>query len=510
MKEFKTWLYSMLTVIILGLIAYSVYIGKKQVDSIINGIVNPIGILLNVIVYCLIVLIISACILAISYGVVYVLKHYHATEISEISQYGNVLVRRNKHTVVAPFHIEEVKTKSEKAVKQLEEKPAIPTMRELLITGYISQLLANAQMLLGYSEEDLNEYTGNIDETRTSGVLGKSRSGKTVHMCFLILQYVLANANVFLVDRAYNKQSSLYNLLKPLIEEGYIKVARKPLEIINLVDEFTSILDMREQNEETDMTETAILIFDEFTSFSRDKLMMKKLSSIVHRIANESAGFNAYAIIGGQNVQASLTGGNALINSIHSWFTFKIDFMESKRILAKRYATLTETLKVGRNFFRNTSGETLRLITPLTTMEDAYLVLAILQGKPLIGSTVSPYRQAGYYHKAFQPYNPKLLDIAKEHENKIPAPTMPLKPVEEAVSIKPPATPSLPDMISEDKQIRISAMEQEEIKAAIVTAISQGKVKGNGKVVRTVVRDMLGYDNRAYQKIQVYCDVHNY
>lgn len=522
MRNFKIWFISVFTIAILGALAYSLYLSKRQIDDIANSMVTPISVLLLVLLWCFIILIVAGTLFSIVYGVIHLYRYFHKFEISEVGVHGNVIVRNNKHIVVNPYHHIEVKEVKEKAVKSIEEKSAIPTLKELLISGYITRLLANATMIFGFNQDTLEERLGDISDTRTLGVLGKSRSGKTVHMFFLILQYVLSGGIVYLVDRAFNKPSSLYKLLLPLIDAGYVKCAKKPMEIVELVEEFTSILDEREQNEDSDMSKASILIFDEWTSFARDKNMMKNLASIVHRIANESSGFNAYAMLGSQNIGASLSGGNALINSIHSWFTFKVDMLESKRILARRYATLTEKLKVGNNYFRDTSGEVEALITPLGTVEDSEIALAILQGTFNPISRISPYRNPTYYTPTFQSYNPKLLETPKPENNHAPIPTQHLKEqiAQHTTSYKLPTLPTLPlnnhapskplipDIVAEN--IRVTSYEQVQIQEAIDKAISEGKVKGNGKIIRTVLRDMLQWDNRQYEKVKIYCDVKGY
>ena len=518
MRTLKIWGLGMLSTIILSFLIFTFVQDKKQLTDFVVGALTPLSILVHVFFYCLIVLIVGATLFALAYASTHVWKHIHHSEISEIGQYGSVIVKHGKPTTVLPYipnTTKEIATKT----KEVAEKLIIPTLKELLTSGYITNLLRHGEMLLGYRQEDGSERTGTIEDNRTTGIAGKSRSGKTVTMAYLIIQYVLAGATVYLVDKAWNKSSSLYHLLLPLIEAGYIKVARKPMEIVQVVDEFTTSLDNRENGTE-DMSKTKILVFDEWTSFMHDKLMVKKLVSIVHRIANESAGYNAYALIGGQNWQASQAGGNALINSLHSFFVHKIDELESKRILIKKFAKLTSTLRVGYNFFKDTSGDIDALITPLTTVEDSIIALAILEGKFIAGNKVSAYRTPEYYQPAFQPYNPKLLETRKEQIANGLTPISPVSPNSDMVAIQLPeqttgirvnnVAPVKPTLISEDGRIYVTSKEQDDIEKAIQEALLVGKVKANGKVVRTHVRDILEYDNKAYPKIQLYCDIKGY
>lgn len=519
--KFKNWMYAMASIIILGFIAYEIVINTKQIQHFFSVFVAPLSLLIQVIIYVFIGAIIVAPILGIGYAVVFIYRHFHTTEISEVGQYGTVLVRRGTHVFIAPY-AEKAKELKEKAGKVQEELIPVPTMHDLLTSGYLLRLLTTYEMVLGYHADDSSEHTGTIEDNRTTGIAGKSRSGKTVTIAFLIIQYVLSGAKVYLIDKAWNKTSSLYRLLLPLIETGYIKVARKPNEIVEIVDEFTTILDNRE-NDSTDMSETCILVFDEWTSFMHDKFMVKKLVSIVHRIANESAGYNAYALIGGQNWQASQAGGNALINSLHSFFVHKIDELESKRILSRKYAKNTSTLKTGYNLFKDTSGDVIPLITPLTTVQDSTIAVSILQGKYYPGTKIqATYASPFVYQPAFPVYNPKQLE-APSKEDIIPLPPLPPLPTNgamatanqsdtslELVSDTITDTPFTPDLIA-PSGLCVTVSEQKAIAVAIQKAISDGKVsRSTGKVVRTYVQYLLGYDNRQYEKIKVYCDTNGF
>ena len=514
--RFKTWCYAMITILLLGFVAYLVISYKNQIAMFLSSFVAPLGLLLHIIVWCLIILVIGATILAMLYGASFVLKHHKTTEISDIGQYGTVLVSHGKHTIVAPY-TEKVKELKEKVQKQVEDMLPVPTLHDLLTSGYLLRMLTTCEMILGYNADDISEHTGTIEDNRTTGIAGKSRSGKTVTMAFLIIQYVLSGGKVYLIDKAWNKASSLYRLLLPLIETGYIKVARKPNEIVALVDEFTTILDNRE-NDSTDMSETCILVFDEWTSFMHDKLMVKKLVSIVHRIANESAGYNAYALVGGQNWQASQAGGNALINSLHSFFVHKIDELESKRILSRRYAKLTSTLKVGYNLFKDTSGDVIGLITPLTTVNDSTIAVSILQGKYYPSTRVQQqYSSPFQYHPSFPVYNPKGIEAPKPDDTIPLAPLPPLMDIGAMVTANHPTTtletvldtkdtsPLTFDLIA-PSGVHVTAKEQKDIALAIQKAVTDGKLTKSGKVVRTYVQSILGYDNRQYEKVKFYCD----
>ena len=126
------------------------------------------------------------------------------------------------------------------------------------------------------------------------------------------------------------------------------------------------------------------------------------------------------------------------------------------------------------------------------------------------------------YQSQFQNYAPKQLKpIALEDTPATPEPNKPLEESNAYVFQSKQRSQDLskrvltkenmiPDLVSEDKSVRVTPSEQEAIERAIEQAKIAGEMKANGKVKRTYIRDVLKYDARAYKKIEVYCNANNY
>lgn len=507
MKELKYWLIATLCTALLFIIGIAIYLVRNYLP--ILGLVT---------IWSIILAIPTALLLAITFGVVHIRKLHTETEVSEIGQYGSVVINNGTPKTIAPLTLKLVQEKEEKKPVEIIQ---VPKVYDLLISGYLPRLVQSGTMLLGYRQADGTERTGTYEDIRTCAIGGKSRNGKSTTMLFLTLQFVLAQANVYVCDKHFAKDSSLYKQLLPL--HKYIRLAGKHPAIIEAVEDFMRELDARINNTSTSRIPT-ILIVDEYTQISMDKQLMKIVSRTIHRISNEGAGFNMFALIGGQSWQASFAGGNALINSLHAAIVHHLEEGESKKLLGAKRAKLTVSLPRGYFILKDTSGDSEGLITPLATRQDAEIVARILET-----SSTHVYQAPFEYQTTLNGYNPALLTSPSEGSNVANTPIPPTLKSEVSIpllasrgdtstSIEPLQpnplhngyhAASLADntIVSEDGAIRISETEQIQILDAIVKVMQQPNgLKADGKVNRTRVRDTLGYNNKQYKRIEVFCN----
>ena len=473
-----------------------------DISTISDGIV---GILLEIILIIKIAIPLAA-IAGIAYAFFFLRSQHHISvhqqrKIVEAGVHGNYLISADGSTIpLPPLTTKAINPPHE---KKEEESIKIPTLRQLLESGYLLQLIQVGEMVLGY-HIDGSIRNGIWDDIRTCIVAGKSRYGKTVTMFFLAIQAILARATVIVCDaHGKTKVSGLAKMLEPLI--SYCTLAVTPQTILDASNDFISKLDSRINGDDT-TTNPCVLFIDEWTKFALDKTMIKKLGYIVHRINNEGSGYNMFVIVGGQSWKASMCGGNALRDSFHAKIVHHLEESESGLLLARKFAKYTDTLKKGYRYLNDTSGDTEQLITPLGVTQDAAYVAALLGG--YTANMVSPetYQQQlspgeQYDELMFVPF--KQLEKPKEQ-----------KPSDNGNGNVPPTTPN-PDMtpdkplISTDGKIIVLPYEIQAIITVAARLTTEGKLNPSGKVKRTLMQQELNMFGRNYKKIEMVCDTYN-
>lgn len=440
---------------------------------------------------------------ALLYAGVTIWKKLHEGENIEIGQYGNAYYKNGKFTKLAPLTGTKVKEEKSLVPATIVD---VPTLQALLTSGYLPRLIQSGKMLFGYivdEEGEVSPHIGDWDYIRTCALGGKSRHGKSVTMFLLVLQAVLARAQVYVCDTNFPKPTSLYKLLLPL--EKYITFGKQLEDIAKVVDTFHQqfLLRQRDVIPQSEWS-TQILFVDEWNSFVTDRKLMKQLASVIHIISNQGAGFNMFCIIGGQSWQPSYAGGNALINSFHAAIVHHLEDGESRRLLERKYALQTGKLKLGHNFMKDTSGDTIKQITPLGTRTDAYLVLQILEQ----GFNGVQVHDTPVYQRSFNNYNPKQLRMPDSNS----APHTPVLKSQEATqgtstSEAIVTTDVLPSDVTASQEAvalgksGVTTMQEHIVLTKALEMKAQGVVGKDGGVVRTKLRDELGFNNKQYTSI---------
>lgn len=231
------WLGSIATVIILGVVAYAVYLVRQYI--IVVG-------------YVWLVAIAFLPTIAAVFAVVFLVKYILQAEVIEIGPAGNLIRWFGQTKEYHPLGIKEHRVR----VREEKEKFQVPALLDILKQG----LLGTGDLLLGYHVEGDARW-GMWDDLRTFAVAGKSRSGKTVTMVFFILQALLGGAVVYVCDPHYNKPSGLLKVLAPIVP--FLRVARTDEEIVAATCEFREHMLARKAADNPDLT-PMLIVYDEW------------------------------------------------------------------------------------------------------------------------------------------------------------------------------------------------------------------------------------------------------
>ncbi len=307
----------------------------------------------------------------------------------DIGEKGTIAHRHGRVALYAPQSGEPVKAIEERAKVKVQELPPVPTVAQLLQEG----ALGTADLLLGYQMNGVPLWGvwGNIN---TFCVAGRSRSGKTITLFFIIIQALLNGAIVWIADPHGNgrKASAMKKLLDPLAR--YVRFAVTDEEIANMVDEFIDVMQARQDGLDNDLT-PRLFVCDEFNGAAEE---CERLYELVNRCAREWAGYNGFAAIAGHEWTQ---GGKLLVKmrrNLHAKFVHKLDKDYAKFLLnSRKHAVEAEKLRTGNNFFQDVEGNIVELRTPLGTAQDAAVVAEMLL--QIAGPEPRPELEPVRYHQ---------------------------------------------------------------------------------------------------------------
>lgn len=299
----------------------------------------------------------------------FTIRRVTRVSIHDIGQSGsmthNLLGQARVH---APYHEKQI------AEGKAKVTLAVPTVAELLKDN----LLGTADLLLGYRTENGAPKWGSWSDINTFCIAGKSRSGKTITLFFLILQALLNGAVVWVCDPhgAGRKQSALKKLLEPLGQ--WVRFATTHDEIGNMADEFIDAMRARVDGVTNDLT-PHLFVVDEFNEAAEEN---NRLYEVVNQTARAYAGVFGYCAIAGHEWTASGKGRGLLVamrRNLHAKFVHRLDEGYAKWLLnSGKVAKTTEKLRTGCNYFQDREGEITELKTPLGTVNDAVTVAELL------------------------------------------------------------------------------------------------------------------------------------
>jgi hypothetical protein len=311
------------------------------------------------------------CIVAAIFLPILLYKRAARVEVQHIGEFGSLAQGFRRVVDIAPYaRIDRQASTGKRETKALVP---VPLVADLLREG----VLGTADLLLGY-QPDGAPLWGSWNDINTFCIAGKSRSGKTITLFFLILQAVLNGAIIWVCDPhgAGRKQSALKKLLEPLGQ--FVRFACTPEEISDLADEYIDTMAARIDGRNNDFT-PMLFVCDEFSGAAEEN---DRLYEVVNRCAREWAGVYGYAAIAGHEWTQ---GGKMLVKmrrNLHAKFVHRLDEGYAKFLLnSKKHAPLAEKLKTGWNYMQNSEGDIFELRTPLGTREDAISVAELLQAR---------------------------------------------------------------------------------------------------------------------------------
>src|SRR5271157_293246 len=379
-RIFILWSGTLVTIIILGVVGYALFLVKSYI------------------VYVGYVWLVSLAVtptIAITAGIVWLLKYIFHKELDDIGPSGSIV--RWMHTVT---HIHPQGTQEYRVRERVEKiKIEVPTLLALLKEG----ILGNNDLLLGYHLEGDARY-GTWDDLRSFVIAGKSRSGKTVTMVFYIIQALLGGAKVYVCDPHYNKPTGLLKILEPIKE--YLTAARTEDEIVQATQEFRT--EMLERKAGKDCSIPNLIVYDEWSEQLRE-LSEEQVDLVTKTVLNCNeayAGFNGYAMVGGHEWTARESGGKkgaSVRRGFHSVICHRLDDEYAKFLLknasGKKAALKAPSLPKGQAFFQDSEGELDTIVIPYYG-KDKEAVFYVKEMLMQLNAPMKHERIAGSTHKS--------------------------------------------------------------------------------------------------------------
>ncbi len=292
-------------------------------------------------------------------------------EMRDIGASGTIMVHHKWfHSL---FEIREYRPLEARSIRTVVEevKPVIPSFSKLLAGGVVGM----GKLVLG-CYADGTPRLGSWNDVRSFIVAGKSRSGKTVTMFFLVLQMLLNRALVTLCDPHYKKQTGLAHMLQHL--HDYMHIAGTEKEITEAVMEFADELEQRINGE--DCSIARVLVIDEWTRIARHKEASKQIIWVIQAISQEGAGYNMFLVLSGQLLNPRAIGNSEILQSIHAAYIHRLDMKQSMHVLQNsKEAKKTPTLKTGVSLLKDTEGDITEMHTPKGASVDAVQVAIYLK-----------------------------------------------------------------------------------------------------------------------------------
>jgi len=265
----------------------------------------------------------------------------------------------------------------------IESLPAaIQTFRELIDAGVVQEAIARGQMLLGYVEGQLRY--GSWLDLYSCGIGGVSGSGKTTTVRFLLLQAVLAGAQLVMIDpHIAHKEESLAAQFQRFDVHAMPPCDETPAQVARRIKFLANECDRRKMLGETGPA--LVAVFDEFNAIIRrlpDDLR-RELADLLLTIAQEGRKFGIFAMLIGQRWSEQDLGGKnygaAIRSSLASTLAHRFtDEDQAKKLIGGRNGPRCLELQQGHYLFRDTEGVLSETITPYTADEDAEAIALLL------------------------------------------------------------------------------------------------------------------------------------
>lgn len=400
-KVWFGWFVLMLTVIVLGPLGYALSLAKPELKAAGQAWAQT---LISLSYVCLV-----AAILGVVLMVAIGLKHLLRYEFTEIGQYGTIAQRFTKLREVKPWAPQ---TSVSEAPKMAKVNIEVPTVTDLLKSG----AFGTVSLLFGYDAEKGLAVWGSWSDINTFCVAGKSRSGKTITLFFLILQALLNQATVWIADPhgAGRKQSALKKLLDPLSQ--FVRFACTPEDIAEMCDEFIDIMQARIEGRNDEET-PHLFVCDEFNGAAEDN---PRLYELVNRCAREWAGVQGYAAIAGHEWTQSGKASQGLAKmrrNLHAKFVHRLEPDYARYLVSGKWVKQTEHLRTGYNIFVNREGDVQTIVTPLGKVQDAVSVSEML--RQIAGPELVPaIEETAHFKREMDGFNPEMSHFTVEENER--------------------------------------------------------------------------------------------
>jgi hypothetical protein len=364
-----------------------------------------------------------------------------------------------------------------------------------IITYNMSRPFEERKALL-YGEGPTFQVKTLFDELPSFLVGGLPNFGKTSAVAFLACQMVMCGAQLVVIDpHMYAPRDSLAKIIAPLAPW----YALPPIDFEDarqVVDAFQFVLSEYERRNRKNAVpgEPLFLICDEW-NLLLDMLDDDELETVircVRTIARSARKFGIWLCLIAQNWNLDSSGGPEVRKSITGRLSFAQELSDMRMTLNTRdnrsLADLTSTpLGKGQCIFKHPSYGMKRVWYPPMDRRECEIVAQNMRScLPVVDTFRSEYALISAKNDVHS--EPEYLDT--------PPPN--IKPVQHESTF--PVTPQ--NVHSEHLNIDISESEYQQIVQA-----GNRQIQETGKVVRTRLRDELGWDNYAYEhKIKPVCD----
>jgi len=141
---------------------------------------------------------------------------------------------------------------------------ATPTFAELLKNGIVAP---GKPLVLGYDRQGQPQYRS-LEDLKSVAIAGLQGSGKTLSTGYIVASSVLAyGVQVYVVDPHKNHPESLYTLIKPLENTGYVTIIN-PFDTPALITALNQMLDRRLAGQELS-NPGILLVIDEMARLAK-------------------------------------------------------------------------------------------------------------------------------------------------------------------------------------------------------------------------------------------------
>lgn len=303
-----------------------------------------------------------------------------------------------------------------------DDKPAalpspVPTFAQLLNQGVIQMALGRGQMLIGFVfDSTSNEWVArfgswlDLYSCAIAGVLG---SGKTTTALFLLMQALIAGAQMILIDpHLHDPDESLAERLKMFKASMVFEPCDENIgEILPRVR--WTMREFKRRKALGIKGPALILVLEEFNACMKLPEVAKEIAELLTCIEQEARKFGIFAILIGQYWSAQGIGGAVVRQCLASALVHRMgDVEQAKKLLGiPKHAQAALQLQAGHHVFKDTQGGYAETVTPAIVDAD------LLQVAQLIPANIVESR----LETSVKPVRNQLVN---------PLEDLPMKPVE--------------------------------------------------------------------------------